>query len=180
LQVPIQICVLLETFIDGVSTFWFIGAEGERINRSSEIHCPFPTIKYRLNGIGGHFFFFSKVDIINEPVLVIPTSLQIKDFQYKKQIHERRTVAFTAIPFGFLNRDDWLPNTNVGLSETEDDFSRLPYIRKMWNKNLEPLYTELKQTLRKNGKGGRQLDDEDAIEEYVDEGERYTNNLPFS
>jgi len=133
-------------------------------------------VKHRLDVHGNYYFFFSKVDMINEPALVIPTSLKSTDYQYKSKISDRKNVTFTAIPFGFLNRDDWLPNTNVGLMEIEKNFFRLPYMRKIWGskkkeKNIQSLYQALRTTLLSNGneEEERELNDDEAIEEYVQE-----------
>ena len=91
----------------------------------------------------------------------------------QSSIPKRREIRFTSIPFGFINRDDWLPNTNVSLFETEENFREIPYVKKIWDKDLTPLYEELKSTLHRNGNEGRTLDDEDAIEEYDEETGNY-------
>ena len=172
-MVPVQLCALVEIQFRGNSTFWFVGCEGETISRSKETFCPFPSIQYRLNKSGDHMFFFSKVDNINEPALVIPASLNLDDFKMQSSIPKRRKIRFTSIPFGFINRDDWLPNTNLSLLETEKNFREISYVKRIWDKDLTPLYDELKTTLHRNGNEGRTLEDADAIEEYTEETGNY-------
>lgn len=138
-----------------------------------ESYCPFSTIKYKLNSDNDHLFFVSKVDAINEPTLVIPTSLKEEDFQLQTDIRLRKNITFTNIPFGFINRDGWDPQTNLGLIEFNKCFKKLPFISQYWDRNLDPLYQELKETLKSNGRGDRVLEDAQAIEEYEDENMRY-------
>jgi hypothetical protein len=85
----------------------------------------------------------------------------------------RNAITFTNIPFGFINRDGWDPETNLGLIQFKRNFRKLPFIKKYWNKNLTPLYRSLKETLSSNGIAGRVVEDEQAIEEYEDEEMRY-------
>jgi hypothetical protein len=85
----------------------------------------------------------------------------------------RKQITFTTIPFGFINRDGWDPETNLGLIEFNKSFKKLPIISQYWGKNLDPLYESLKATLTSNGANGRILDDEQAIEEFEDDQMRY-------
>jgi len=173
LQVPVQICALIETIMDGNSTFWFVAVECETLNRSDSTFCAFPTIKYRLNSRSEHYYFISKVDTINEPALVIPVSLDEDDFKYQLLVKKRKEVLFTSIPFGFLNRDDWGEGTNLGLIDIDSTFRSLKGIKPMLNReNRQLLYEQLRMTLLKNGKKGRVLEDGDVLEEHLDEEER--------
>ena len=99
------------------STFWFIGTECELIVRPENSYCPFPTIRYKLTSASEHLFIVSKVDAINEPALVIPSSLNQEHFQLQMDRQLRKQITFTTIPFGFINRDGWDPETNLGLIE---------------------------------------------------------------
>jgi hypothetical protein len=133
------------------------------------------TNRYSLGTRGEYKFYLEKVDSINEPAMVIPTSLNKRDYQFHGNIAKRREVMFTSIPFGFLFRDDWGDGINHGLNDIHRNFKAFKPIRDSWG-TTDGYFEELKATFLVNGAGGRRLTDEDAIEEYEDEPERYTNN----
>lgn len=132
----------------------------------------FTANRYRLGTKGEYMFYAEKVDSINEPAMVIPTSLNKLDYQFQENIAKRREIMFTSIPFGFLFRDDWGDGINYGLNDIHKNFKAFKPIRDTW-RNTDAYFDELKATFLVNGVGGtRRLSDKDAIEEYEDEPER--------
>ena len=71
-----------------------------------------------------------------EPALVIPTSLNEADFMLQTDKRLRNAITFTNIPFGFIYRDGWGPETNLGLIQFKRNFRKLPFIKKNCPLNL--------------------------------------------
>jgi hypothetical protein len=65
-----------------------------------------PYTRYKLGSKSEYLFYAESVDSINEPAMVIPTSLQKSDYQFQADVVKRRNIMFTSIPFGFLYRYD--------------------------------------------------------------------------
>ena len=133
---------------------------------------------YNLGTRGEYMFYAEKVDSINEPAMVIPTSLNKLEYQFQANIAKRRHVMFTLIPFGFLFRDDWGDGINHGLNDIHKNFKAFKPIRDTWS-TPDGYFEEFKATFKVNGVGDRSLTDEDAIEEYEDEPERYCTIISF-
>ena len=171
IQIPVQMCCLLEIKHNGISTPWFLGIQCAVVDRSSKTFCPFPTVKYNLTSkkSGCNYrFLLSKVDIINEPASIIPITLNTEEYRIQNDIEARQQALFTCIPFGFLFRDDWGDSQNSGYEDVHSKFCDFDYIKKIIRSPLS-IYNDLGQALQKftTAKNKRRKNDNESIDNYM-------------
>ena len=177
-EVTVQLCGLLEVEENHSSSFWLLGLECQKSNRSQETFCPFPSLQYVLSRNSEHLIVFAKVDCINQPALVIPTTLNANLYGLQLSDKAKRNAIFTLISFGFFYRDDWGREENSGNKLVQKNFYSMNNIATLLhetggNKVHEQLKLILAETqessMRKNK---RILTDETAVEAYVELSER--------
>jgi hypothetical protein len=161
-EVTVQLCGLLEVEENYISSFWFFGLECKKLNRSKETFCPFPSLQYVLNKNFEHLIVFSKVDCINQPALVIPTTLNANLYSLQLSAKAKRNAMFTLISFGFFFRDDWGCEPNSGNIIVQNNFNSMEFIATLLREDSESgrstkltIYDQLKLLLKETQELGR-------------------------
>lgn len=122
------------------------------------------------------------VDTIEQPVAVIPSSLNYSDY-YVMDKRLRSRITFCTIPLGFLFRDDWpTPNSNEVLSKFHDNVVSLFDLREYKNGDMETregMYQNLMDILWSIGNEGTNFDDEEVLEEVREFTLRYIRIISY-
>jgi hypothetical protein len=87
-----------------------------RKKTGNELLIPFMTLKYDSNSLN-----LDELDVINKPAYVIPISTLRSQLVETDRLIRKQTL-FTAIPFAFLQRDDW-EDLSRGLTWSETEVS---------------------------------------------------------